>query len=111
MSQSSIERGRTERWVGFIILLCLVGIAAGVYHKQFSFTPPCSSPPAATPLQLRQTRRVRSPMILCHPAAELSALSAPETFTADNLYDKVDGKADLYLTAGFVACKCQRPGA
>ena len=39
MSQSSNERGRTERWVGFIILLCLAGIAAGVYHKQFSFNP------------------------------------------------------------------------
>jgi hypothetical protein len=39
---------------------------------------------------------------------ELSAFSAPETFTVDNLYDKVDGKADLYLTAGFVGMQCQR---
>ena len=39
MSQSSNERGGTERWVGFIILLCLAGIAAGVFHKQFSFNP------------------------------------------------------------------------
>jgi hypothetical protein len=39
---------------------------------------------------------------------ELSVFSAPETFTADNLYDKIDGKADLYLTAGFVGLKCQR---
>jgi hypothetical protein len=39
---------------------------------------------------------------------ELSALSAPETFTTDNVYDKIDGKAELYTTAGFVGMQSQR---
>jgi hypothetical protein len=109
MSQSSNERGRTERWVGFIILLCLAGIAAGVYHKQFSFNPAVlvattAAPAPAAPKPIASAPNDSLPTL----PPELSAFSAPETFTADNLYDKVDGKADLYLTAGFVHMTCQR---
>jgi hypothetical protein len=109
MSQSSIERGRTERWVGFIILLCLAGIAAGVYHKQFSFNPAVLVATTATPAPVATKPVATAPNdSLPTLPPELSAFSAPETFTADNLYDKVDGKADLYLTAGFVGMQCQR---
>jgi hypothetical protein len=109
MSQSSNERGRTEHWVGFIILLCLVGIAAGVYQKQFSFNPAVlvATPAAPAPATLKPVATVSNDSLPTLPP-ELSALSAPEMFTADNLYDKVDGKADLYLTAGFVGLQCQR---
>ena len=109
MSQSSNERGGTERWVGFIILLCLVGIAAGVYHKQFSFNPAVlvATTAAPAPAAIKPVATAPNDSLPTLPP-ELSALSAPETFTADNLYDKVDGKADLYLTAGFVGLQCQR---
>jgi hypothetical protein len=109
MSQSSNERGGTERWVGFIILLCLAGIAAGVYRKQFSFNPAVlvATTAAPTPAAIKPVATVPNDSLPTLPP-ELSALSAPETFTADNLYDKVDGKADLYLTAGFVGLQCQR---
>jgi hypothetical protein len=109
MSQSFNERGRTERWVGFIILLCLAGIAAGVYHKQFSFNPAvlvatAAAPAPAAPKPVASAPNDSLPTL----PPELSAFSTPETFTADNLYDKVDGKADLYLTAGFAGLQCQR---
>jgi len=109
MSQLSNERGRTERWAGFIILLCLVGIAAGVYHKQFSFNPTVlvATTAAPAPAATKPVASVPNDSLPTLPP-ELSAFSAPETFTADNLYDKVDGKADLYLTAGFVGLQCQR---
>jgi hypothetical protein len=111
MSQSSNERGRTERWVGFIILLCLAGIAAGVYHKQFSFNPAVlvatATAAAPAPAAIKPVASGTNDSLETLPP-ELSALSAPEMFTADNLYDKVDGKADLYLTAGFVGLQCQR---
>ena len=35
-------------------------------------------------------------------------MSAPENFRPDDVYNKIDGKADLYLTAGFVHMTCQR---
>ena len=109
MSESSNERGRTERWAGFIILLCLAGIAAGVYHKLFSFNPAvlvttAAAPAPAAPKPVASVPNDTLPTL----PPELSAFSAPENFTADNLYDKVDGKADLYLTAGFVGMQCQR---
>lgn len=40
--------------------------------------------------------------------AVLTPLSAPEVFNPDNLYDKVDGKAELYLSAGALGMRCQR---
>ncbi len=39
MSQFHNGRPGTVRRAGFIILLCLAGIAAGVFGKQFSFNP------------------------------------------------------------------------
>jgi hypothetical protein len=35
-------------------------------------------------------------------------LTAPETFNAQNLSDKINGKAELYLSAGFVGLNSQR---
>ena len=107
MSQSCNERGGTERWVGFVILLCLAGIAVGVFLKQLSFNPAVLVATAAAPAAPKPVASAPNESLPTLPP-ELSAFSAPETFTADNLYDKVDGKADLYLTAGFVGLQCQR---
>ena len=38
----------------------------------------------------------------------LKPLTAPETFKADTLSDKIDGKAELYLSAGFNRLFSQR---
>ena len=108
MSQSCNEREWTERWVGFIILLCLAGIAAGIYLKQFSFNPAVLVATVAAP---ETAKPVSSPSPGETPSTlppELAALSAPETFAPDDLFNKIDGKADLYLTAGFVQLHCQR---
>jgi hypothetical protein len=40
--------------------------------------------------------------------AELHPLGAAEAFTPVTLSDKIDGKAELYLPAGFVGLRCQR---
>jgi len=89
--------------VGFIILLCLAGIAAGIYLKQFP----------STRRARRHRRRARSAKPVSSPSPgktpttmppELAALSAPETFAPDDLFNKIDGKADLYLTAGSSSC-------
>jgi hypothetical protein len=108
MSQPTNERSGAERWVGLTILLCLAGIAAGIFHRQFSFNPAVLVASAVLP---QAAKTSVSPASNETPSAlppELSALSAPETFTADNLYDKIDGKAELYLPAGFVGLQCQR---
>jgi len=107
MNQSSKKRCGTEQWAGFIILLCLAGIAAGVYYKQFSFNPAVLVATAAP----EAAKTISSPVPGAVPPAlppELAVLSAPENFEPDDVYIKIDGKADLYLTAGFVHMTCQR---
>jgi hypothetical protein len=107
MSQSSNERGAMERWVGVIILACLVGIGVGVFLRQYSFNPAvlvanATAPGAAKPVS-------PSPGESTPPLPpELAALSALETFAPDDLFNKIDGKAELYLSAGFVQLHCQR---
>jgi len=99
------------RSVGWASSFCFASWALrrAFITNNFPSTPPCSSPPPPRPRPPRPNQPRSLPTSLCQPCRrELSAFSAPETFTADNLYDKVDGKADLYLTAGFVGLQCQR---
>ena len=107
MSQPCNERDGAEQWVAVVILLCLAGIAAGVYHRQFSFNPAVLVATASAPAAPKPAASAPSESPPTLPP-ELSALSAPETFTTDNLYDKIDGKAELYTTAGFVGMQSQR---
>ncbi|MCK5196623.1 MAG: hypothetical protein KAQ71_22615, partial [Desulfobulbaceae bacterium] len=37
----------------------------------------------------------------------LKPLNSPEVFGPDNLYEKINGQAELYLSAGFVHLKSQ----
>jgi hypothetical protein len=105
--------------MSYAILLALAGIAVGVWIKQFSFNPAVL---AAGNVEDQKTGTGAGTPAGAGPsegtatAAEapgwmpplLQPLSAPESFTPDNLYDKIDGKADLYLAAGFVKLNCRR---
>jgi len=111
MSQFHNGRPGTVRWAGFIILLCLAGIAAGVFCRQFSFNPAVlvatTSATASAPGTLQPATPAQSEPAVAIPP-DLAVLSAPESFSPDTLYVKIDGNADLYLTAGFVQLQCQR---
>jgi hypothetical protein len=107
MSRSSNGCGGGERWAGSIILLCLAGIAAGVYLKQFSFNPAVRVGASAAPGTMKPAASIQAQTTSPIPP-ELAVMSAPEIFNPDNLYDKVDGKADLYLSAGLVGMQSQR---
>jgi hypothetical protein len=103
--------GKTETTVGYAILLVLAVIAGGVFFAQSRYNaavlPPgprqaeSSSPAAAS--------GGASGVSLSAIAPEgLVALSGPETFGPDTLSEKIDGKAELYLSAGFVRLVSQR---
>lgn len=105
MKPSGYESSQTEKWVGVLVLLCLAAIAGGIFLKQYSLNPAVLvardlSPKAAVPEKAASTGDWLPP--------ELAVFGAPESFTPDNLYDKIDGKAELYLAAGFVQLNCQR---
>ena len=102
---SGRQYSRMESWSGVAILLCLLAVALGVFLRQYSFNPavlvarhaaPQPSPPPGSQGDFASL------------PPELEQLGAPESFTPENLYRKIDGRAELYLTAGFVRLHCQR---
>ena len=99
----------TETYVGSFILLVLVIIAAGVFVKQFHYdrtvflgaAPSSSMVKPSAPLSSAVNAFVDLP-------SELTPFSTLEVFNPDNLYDKIDGKAELYLSARVLGMRCQR---
>ena len=96
--------GRAERVASLIIFAVLVIIAVGVGLRQASFNPAVLVARDATSSHVRSPATARAPVI----SSQLEPLGAGESFNADNLYDKIDGKAELYLAAGFGQMHCQR---
>jgi hypothetical protein len=101
---------RHESYLSLAILLVLVAIATLVFMQQFRFNP------AVNPLDATRPAAAlpgRSPAGKAHDALvqlpqNLSPLTPPETFTPGNLSDKINGKAELYLSAGFIRLQSQR---
>jgi hypothetical protein len=102
-----------ETFVSSTILLVLVMIAAGVFYKQFHYDPILFI--AAAP----EGDSSRAPIALEAPdasAPELQSylpenwkpLTPVEIFGRENLSDKINGKAELYLSAGFLKLQCRR---
>ena len=101
---------KTEIYVGYTILIVLVVISGVIFLKQSQYnpsifkpttfqpeTPALTSPPASSPADLIQ-----------YAPHQLTALTPPEIFRPENLSDKINGKAELYLSAGFVRLISQR---
>ena len=101
-------RGRPSRRqtaLGWTVLAVLAAIAAGIYAVQFRFNPAVLNfleGPAAI------AKASASSQPLLDLPEGLSPLSPPERFDRETLSDKIDGKAELYLSAGFIRLDCQR---
>ena len=94
---------------GCLILLVLAAVAAGLYQEQFRLHPAVMSaglslrreaapPPSARLAKLDQ---------IAVPNGWLAA-SPAEFFNPETLYEKIDGKADLYLASGFQGLESRR---
>ncbi len=93
-----------ERAVGIGVLAVLAAIVLGIYHVQSEFNP------AVTARQvLTQPKAGGLAVSLTDLAPEgLDPLSAPEHFDPHTLSDKINGKAELYFSAGFKSLDAQR---
>lgn len=103
--QSDLNERKTEKAISWIVLLCLVGIGVGVFLKQKSFNPAVL---IARQLAAGPKAAVASAIDLAWLPPEVKEFGAPEQFTPDNLYDKIDGKAELYVSTGVARMDCQR---
>jgi hypothetical protein len=105
MKQRGSLCSRLERTVGFLVLLILLTIAGGIFLKQFSYNPAVLiSREIGSPRKGTELGPISPPWL----PSELKEFGRPESFTPENLYDKIDGKAELYLASGIVGMRCQR---
>jgi len=103
--------GTAETCIGFLILIVLAGIASAVYVAQSRFDP--SLFVAAGPKEEKPPARISLPAPTASSAPafvpeSLVPMGRAETFDRDTLSDKIDGKAELYLSSGFVSLTSRR---
>jgi hypothetical protein len=96
--------------LSLMILGILVVISVGVYLAQFNTNPAVQQ--MAPVLKGNDKNQVAPPAsseksLISAPPGQ-SPLSPAETFDAATLSDKINGKAELYLSAGFVRLHSQR---
>ena len=99
-------RSRTP--VAVAVLACLAAIAGGLLWSQSHFSPAVTNflRAAAGPAGGAAAPGAQT-AILALPEG-ITALTAPERFDRETLSDKINGKAELYLSAGFTGLEAQR---
>lgn len=93
-----------------VILFLLVIIGVGIFITQFQFNPAVLQKKALLPEpdQYKPSSQL-SPNASFVPLPEgITPLTSAEIFDARNLSDKINGKAELYLSAGFTRLVSQR---
>jgi hypothetical protein len=110
----SAERSRTEARIGILVLITLTAIATGVVFQQSRFDPglfsaslPQQAWDSALPVDAASSDAASSGVELPQFAG-LAPLTPAETFASDNLSDKINGKAELYLSSGFQSLLSRR---
>lgn len=103
----SISAGERRLSLGILCVLAL--IAAVMLFMQSRFDPGRWREQAAFKAETSAREGAAAPAGEDRDtAAGLEPVSAVETYDADTLSDKIDGKADLYLSAGFKSLSTRR---
>lgn len=98
-----------ETAAGVFVFLVLGAVLAWLLHTQARFSPAVSIAfQDGGGVAAQAPPPVRLPDLLSSWPAALHPMSPPESFSADTLSDKIDGKAEVYLAAGVAGMKCQR---
>ena len=102
MKQKKIPK--TETIIGTVILVLLGVIALVLYQQQFKFNPAVN-----LAMALEEKSAATAGDDLGHFAPDtLKPMTPQERFTPESLSEKIDGKAELYLPAGFRQLRCRR---
>lgn len=110
MIQKNKNTSRRQTFLGMVILSILMVIAVSIFITQSHFNPAVLKKDA---LLQESNKDKPSPQLVSNayfvPLPEgLQPLTESEIFDARNLSDKIDGKAELYLSAGFTRLVTQR---
>jgi hypothetical protein len=104
------QPAKSETYIALGILLGLAGIAIGVFLKQFHYDPAIFIGSTFKAGNSATSTVDLSGDTLTDLAEGMVPLSPPEIFGPENLSDKINGKAELYLSAGFISLLSQRLG-
>jgi len=88
MSPAEHQRKRLESAISLAILVVIVLIAVSVFIRQFNY-------------DMAQYGIGKPDDLIPSPPAGFIVMSEPGVFTADNLFEKIDGKAPFYTESGF----------
>lgn len=102
-----------ETAASLAVLLILCAVAGWLWIVQSRFSPAVmvttTAAKAAGSAEAPPPSPAPAPIDFMTPLpATLHAMSPTEVFSPATLSDKIDGKAELYLSAGFVGMRCQR---
>jgi len=101
------KNSHNEIFISIAVLLLLAITATLIFLKQFRYDPsifPSGMTLSVTSSQLRPDEKPESALSL----KNMTPMSPPEIFNRDNLSEKINGKAELYLSAGFKSLTSQR---
>jgi hypothetical protein len=95
--------------MALILMVCLAAIAAGLYAVQFRFNPAVANFLTGPAAALKPPAAKPGDAALLFPLPDDVVLLTPvEHFDRETLSEKINGKAELYLSAGFLRLDCQR---
>jgi len=114
-----VPHNRLENLISIAVLLLLAITAVLIFMKQFRYDPSIfpsgmiSSDSSGKPSLNNNSRSPVSVVTVPSVATVLTVasmvpMSPSESFNKDNLSEKINGKAELYLSAGFRNLECQR---
>jgi len=95
-----------ETRLGLLILLVLIIVGAGVLYRQFDFNPAVIALQAPGTAPSGKAGKAAEQLLPIPDSFE--PMTPPEAFDPQNLFEKINGQADLYLSSGFVRLKTQR---
>jgi hypothetical protein len=104
------KRNYLETYLTLLILSALMLTGTGIFLMQFRYNPAVINiETIGLPAErIPGTQKPSTGLPLFPMPKGLVPLSPPELFDSQNLSDKIDGKAELYLTAGFARLQTQR---
>lgn len=104
------NNSRRQTFLSMVILSILLVIGAGIWMTQSRFNAGVLQKDAILPASNKDKPPSKlAPNAFFAPLPEgVQPLTSTETFDARTLSDKIDGKAELYLSAGFTRLVSQR---
>lgn len=101
------KTGKTESRISIAVMAILAVVAAGVFMRQYRINPAVIAlrPESHSYTLLSESDR---PALIDTADLKMVPFSPPERFGPETLYEKINGRADLYLSSGFVSLETQR---